>query len=558
MHLTVLLVLVAAAVYGHPTTESQTPPGDVNKPGRSRRNLWRLPRILLRAIHSDSRPSENSIYQWFNPKAGLNSAAIAGMRITANIPSVNLDNIPGVSSITCKDDKVTMVVSSIADLAEWELQKILLLIDSRHKCQKSKMAKFVMLVATSWTIDTTTSTIVFDTKDPQTEGVTGSYVIVANPGTGLPKPVNPTSPVTNLEKRDDTDKTSALPVLFDKTMKVPLVLSASIERNIVLGSVGSGNTLTLGCNPCSIKGETTIFFKAKGVLFQIPQISVTWEGDLDIIAVLALKAQANIVLKSPDLTLFEYPFSPIYIPGILNLGPSVKLVASAHVSLTAAISVELELSCKMPKFFTKLSATKKVAQYPIDPQYSISASATASINGEAKVAIGPQLALNVYVFGLSIPKTSIEMEVALFMDFSLVGKIQKNLISGGANDGTATLTALASMGIGAGVSANLFGVCFSLYTSPILKVFTKEYVKTLEFGKPPAEVDSIESAIRRSTQAIKHAIKHPLIGANPRTTEQATVPKTKRPIIVAHTQSTTQYFKKFHKYAATKIADNKL
>ncbi|KAH6582330.1 hypothetical protein BASA61_008593 [Batrachochytrium salamandrivorans] len=370
MHLTVLLVLVAAAVYGHPTTESQTPPGDVNKPGRSRRNLWRLPRILLRAIHSDSRPSENSIYQWFNPKAGLNSAAIAGMRITANIPSVNLDNIPGVSSITCKDDKVTMVVSSIADLAEWELQKILLLIDSRHKCQKSKMAKFVMLVATSWTIDTTTSTIVFDTKDPQTEGVTGSYVIVANPGTGLPKPVNPTSPVTNLEKRDDTDKTSALPVLFDKTMK----------------------------------GETTIFFKAKGVLFQIPQISVTWEGDLDIIAVLALKAQANIVLKSPDLTLFEYPFSPIYIPGILNLGPSVKLVASAHVSLTAAISVELELSCKMPKFFTKLSATKKVAQYPIDPQYSISASATASINGEAKVAIGPQLALNVYVFGLSIPK----------------------------------------------------------------------------------------------------------------------------------------------------------
>ncbi|KAH9248179.1 hypothetical protein BASA81_014172 [Batrachochytrium salamandrivorans] len=232
---------------------------------------------------------------------------------------------------------------------------------------KEQDGKFVMLVATSWTIDTTTSTIVFDTKDPQTEGVTGSYVIVANPGTGLPKPVNPTSPVTNLEKRDDTDKTSALPVLFDKTMKVPLVLSASIERNIVLGSVGSGNTLTLGCNPCSIKGETTIFFKAKGVLFQIPQISVTWE---------------------------------------------VKLVASAHVSLTAAISVELELSCKMPKFFTKLSATKMVAQYPIDPQYSISASATASINGEAKVAIGPQLALNVYVFGLSIPKTSIEMEVS--------------------------------------------------------------------------------------------------------------------------------------------------
>ncbi|KAH6593607.1 hypothetical protein BASA61_004256 [Batrachochytrium salamandrivorans] len=269
------------------------------------------PKTVLRAIHSDSRPSENSVYQWFNPKAGLNSAAIAGMQITASIPSVNLDNIPGVSSITCNDDKVTMVVSSIADLADWELQKILLLIDSRHKCQKSKMAKFVMLVATSWMIDTTTSTVVFETKDPQAEGVTGTYVIVASPSTGLPKSVHSTSQVTNLEKRGDTDKNSALPALFDKTMTVPLILNTSTKRNVLLGSVGSSNTLTLGCNPCFIKGKTTVLFEAKGKLFQPPQISVTWEGDLEITAVLALKAQADIVLKSASLTLFESPFTSI-------------------------------------------------------------------------------------------------------------------------------------------------------------------------------------------------------------------------------------------------------
>ncbi|KAH6560784.1 hypothetical protein BASA60_000507 [Batrachochytrium salamandrivorans] len=349
MHPTILLVLVAAAVYGDPTKKTQPPPGGVKKPGRSGRDLWRLPRIALRAIHTDSRPSADSVYQWFNPKAGLNSAAIAGMRITASIPSVNLDNIPGVSSITCNDDKVTMVVFSIDELVEWELQKTLLLIDSRHKCQKGDEAKFVMLVATSWTIDTATGTVVFDTKDPQAEGVTGSYVIVANPSTSASKPVDPTSSVTTLEKRGNTDKTSMFPTLFDKTMTAPLVLSTSTSKNIVLGSTGSGNTLTLGCNPCSIKGETTLFFKAKGVLFRIPQISVTWEGDLDITAVLALKAQADIVLKSPDLTLFEYPFGPIYIPGILNLGPSVKLVASARVSLTAAISAELEISCQDAK-----------------------------------------------------------------------------------------------------------------------------------------------------------------------------------------------------------------
>ncbi|KAH6571790.1 hypothetical protein BASA60_006967 [Batrachochytrium salamandrivorans] len=478
MHLTILLVLIAAAVYGYPTQESQTPPGDVSKPGRSGKDLWKLQRILLRAIHSDSRPSRDSVYQWFNPNAGLNSAAIAGMQITASIPSVNLDNIPGVSSITCNDDKVTMVVSSIAELADWELQKILLLIDYRHKCQKDEIAKFVMLVATSWMIDTTTNTVVFDTKDPQAEVPNGMFY---------------------------------------------------------LGSVGSGNTLTLGCNPCSIRGKTTLLFKAQGKLFHTPKISVTWEGDLDITAIISLKAQADVVLRSSSLTLLESPFTSIHIPGILNLGPSVKLVASARAALTAAISVDLELLAKMPKFFTKLSASEKVAQYPIEPEYSVSASATALVSGETKFTIGPQLALNVGVFGLDIPKTSIEMEVASYMDFSVKGKLQKKIISNGEKGEIATLTALANIGIRAGVSANLFGACFSLYISPILKVFTKEY-KTLMFDEPPAEVVSIESAVKLSAQAIKHAIEHPLIGANPQIAEQSTVPETKRPFIEMHTQ----------------------
>ncbi|KAH9245775.1 hypothetical protein BASA81_016712 [Batrachochytrium salamandrivorans] len=298
-------------------------------------------------------------------------------------------------------------------------------------------------------------------------------------------------------------------------MTIPLILSASTKRNVLLGSVGSGNTLTLGCNPCSIRGKTTLLFKAQGKLFHTPKISVTWEGDLDITAIISLKAQADIVLKSSSLTLLESPFTSIHIPGVLNLGPSVKLVASARASLTAAISVELELSAKIPKFFTKLSASEKVAQYPIEPEYSVSASATALVSGETKFTIGPQLALNVGVFGLDIPKTSIEMEVASYMDFSVKGKLQKKIISNGEKGEIATLTALANIGIRAGVSANLFGVCFSLYISPILKVFTKEY-KTLMFDEPPAEVVSIESAVKLSAQAIKHAIEHPLIGANPK------------------------------------------
>ncbi|KAH6560785.1 hypothetical protein BASA60_000508 [Batrachochytrium salamandrivorans] len=134
------------------------------------------------------------------------------------------------------------------------------------------------------------------------------------------------------------------------------------------------------------------------------------------------------------------------------------------------------------------------------------------------------------------------MQVAAFMDFSVKGRIHKKIISDEARDVTATLTALASVGIGAGVSASLLGINFDLYTSPVLKVFTKEYTTPL-FNKPPAEIASRESAMRPSTQANKPTTNQPPIRPNSRITTQAPPQGVKRPLIVMRTYSTTQYAK---------------
>ncbi|KAH6575130.1 hypothetical protein BASA62_002108 [Batrachochytrium salamandrivorans] len=64
--------------------------------------------LVLRAFSCDAKPSKDSIAQWYDPSAGENSGVIAGMKIAASVPSVNLDNIEGVSSITCTENKVTM------------------------------------------------------------------------------------------------------------------------------------------------------------------------------------------------------------------------------------------------------------------------------------------------------------------------------------------------------------------------------------------------------------------------------------------------------------------
>ncbi|KAL5037505.1 hypothetical protein RTP6_004933 [Batrachochytrium dendrobatidis] len=81
----------------------------------------------------DQAPSPETILQWYDPLKGRDSIVVAGMKITANVPSVNLDNIQSLLSIKCNQDRVTMVLTEPLPSTNWKVQKTLLVIGSQHE-----------------------------------------------------------------------------------------------------------------------------------------------------------------------------------------------------------------------------------------------------------------------------------------------------------------------------------------------------------------------------------------------------------------------------------------
>ncbi|KAH6599313.1 hypothetical protein BASA61_002602 [Batrachochytrium salamandrivorans] len=108
MYSTPLLLLVSAIVYALPMDSIQTPTQDSRlyiKRGLSGEHSGTA---VMRPYVNDNSPSQTTIVQWVDPSYGPNSNAVASMQIKASVPSVSLDNLDGLDSITCSGSLVTV------------------------------------------------------------------------------------------------------------------------------------------------------------------------------------------------------------------------------------------------------------------------------------------------------------------------------------------------------------------------------------------------------------------------------------------------------------------
>ncbi|KAH6577839.1 hypothetical protein BASA62_000656 [Batrachochytrium salamandrivorans] len=481
MQLSVLLILAASVVYELSAEGIDTPLGDQRGSRRTNKDLWRTPMLVLRAFSCDAKPSKESVAQWYDPSAGENSGVIAGMKIAASVPSVNLDNIEGVSSITCTENKVTMVTTSITDCLDWNLEKTLLLIDVKHNCGVKREEKFNMLLATTWTVDIKSLTVVFETIDPEAAGVTGTYDIVATPGVHLNTHKQPKEKIV----KSNGKKKSRCPVLFDKTKNMRLNVDASINRNFDLRSLDGDTSIHMGCNPCTLKGESMIIIKANGRLFKRPEISVTWEGNVDVIAMISFKADVSMTKESNEITLLQYPIGAIHIPGILTVGPTLTLNARGQVVVSGSVDADIAFSSSLPNFHAKISTIEKKRVSGFSPVYSITADVNAAIQGKAQLVLAPKLELSASIFNHKVEAISISLDAEMGMTFEMCAKLEAEGSSSKAISGSAEATVSVALDISTSVNANLFGSDISLYSSKSFEMFKKCRVVKTNFEKPP-------------------------------------------------------------------------
>ncbi|KAJ8331333.1 hypothetical protein BDV3_000863 [Batrachochytrium dendrobatidis] len=466
----------------------------------------------MRPYHNDSRPSEHSICHWYDPTRGNNSIIVAGMKLTASVPSVNLENSHGLESIKCQGDKVFASYQTLKEAQSWTVEPTLLIISALHKCGPNNTAEFVMLLAQSWTIVVETKTIVFTTVDPQTAGVTGNYEVIALPAVESRQHdfIAPTTEEPRrIYKRDMSESELEHHELvkrifhFDNSYHLPLNIDIGISTvvDLPLGKVG---TLTTGCDPCGIYGQSVATFHAFGGLFETPGVSLNWEGHVQLTANMLFRLKANVNVEQSEVTLVELPITPINIPGFLVVGPELMLNGRADVAILADIDVHANFTAALPHFRAFLSSSDPKNITGFVPVYSLRTDAHVEIDANIKVALIPKLALVAKIFGKDLLHTSLSLDNTADLKIGLHAKTNKTITSTDGKpldpriSGDASANGCITLSVGTTLIGELFTIkkdlitiapkkiidkCFNV-NSPNLTIATKGPRKTASAPKP--------------------------------------------------------------------------
>ncbi|KAH6572106.1 hypothetical protein BASA62_003574 [Batrachochytrium salamandrivorans] len=376
MYYTPLLLLVSTIVYALPMDSIQTPAQDSRLYIKREVSGEHSGAAVMRPYVNDNSPSQTTIVQWFDPSYGPNSNAVASMQIKASVPSVSLDNLDGLDSITCSGSLVTVSLKSVTDILTWEDRDILLVIGSHHHCGPDHTDVITMLLASSWYVDSKASTVVFNTMDPEAAGVTGEYnIYVSFIDDTAASPSEPDQSedlgYQELEKRQsDTD--AATP----DTAK--LAGNQQFNGNLFR----SAGTKTIANIPRDCKGKFPILLRTFGSLFKKPAISFTWSARVDIQSKMDFSAETEKGSETAD--------------------PAVELRDQA-VNLPDVIS-------SFSKLHDQVKSLESASTNGPEELGQADTIANAHYKANAVVSLMPQLALQIQVFGTNIISTTIDLK----------------------------------------------------------------------------------------------------------------------------------------------------
>ncbi|KAK5664393.1 hypothetical protein QVD99_000001 [Batrachochytrium dendrobatidis] len=434
--------------------------------------------LKIRPYLQDQTPSPETILQWYDPLKGRDSIVVAGMKITANVPSVNLDNIQSLLSIKCNQDRVTMVLTEPLPNTNWKVQKTLLVIGSQHGCGVGNSAEQALLLATDWMLDAQRKIVVFTTTNPEKAGVTGSFEILALPGVESSQGGGiTTDDISNgqasthlLQKRGRVSKPNA------KTVGIALNLDLKASPSIELNPADVGGVFRVGCNPCGIKAQTTLVFRAAGRLFKKPKYSLTWEGDIDMYAMLSFDIGVRLDKRLVSIPIFEYPLTPIYIPGVLSLGPKLVFEFNMDASISAEVRSKANLTVSYSNFETSIASNEKNTYRGFNPVYTSNVEADKLVaETRLEFALTPKLKLAAEVFKFDLLETSLSIANKVGINFGIQKDISNLENIKRLDSGPTSFDVNLSVDVGMSLDGEVFGFSKVLYTIFTKTIFERRY-----------------------------------------------------------------------------------
>ncbi|KAH6601868.1 hypothetical protein BASA61_001668 [Batrachochytrium salamandrivorans] len=485
--LTVSSLVTATPVSSKPKCHAKSVPEPVVvKPAKPAKPLPSPAK--MRPFYQDNKPSEHSVCHWYDGTRGNDSIIIAGMRLTASVPSVNMNNVPGLNDIKCVGDKVSASFDTLAETEGWSVEPTLLIIPGRFKCGPKNAAEFALLFTEAWVVNISTNTIVFKTADPKASGVTGKYEILASSAVdsrqdGYVAPPEHVKP-RRVYKRDMSESELEHHELvkrifhFDNSYHLPLNIDMGISKTVQLPIADVG-MLTTGCEPCGIHGESVATFRAFGGLFETPGVSFNWEGHVSVFANMLFNLDIKKNIETGEVTLVELPITAINVPGILVVGPNLMLNARADVAILANVNVHANFSASLPHFRAFLSSSEPKIVTGFTPVYDLTTDASLDIDAHVKLALIPKIALSAKVFGAEILRTSLsldstaDLKVGLHARAGVIVKSVPNKPTAPSTDGGIGVAGCINMSVDAKLVGEIFGIKKDLVTIPRKTIIDK-------------------------------------------------------------------------------------
>ncbi|CAG8536864.1 4002_t:CDS:1 [Paraglomus brasilianum] len=352
---------------------------------------------------------------------GPGASHYANVVFQTTIPSFNPDETEGIVNINCNasDNTITFVVDDEASRNEVESwpEKVMVLINEKWNCFGKEGTQFYLVG--NKTVSEKENSVKFTTTPCQVLKWSNNFVMDLNWEHQKKRSLGRRS----MSRRFDADKDQEidLSALFDPAT------GASSKPNVPLLTVGKGAVSeSILCANCFLKGNATVSLHIEGTSIppKVTNATLTINGNLDINIDLKFNTQVAGTLSTPDVQLLEVPLTPLGVPGLFNVGPSIILAASADLHGSATVSLTTGGLISYPNFSASVSLlddpSSSFTQTGFDPVITANdAPPTVGLTVSAGIAghLKPQLALSVSVLdGLLDAKTGLQVVTTLSAD----------------------------------------------------------------------------------------------------------------------------------------------
>ncbi|CAG8564779.1 6998_t:CDS:1, partial [Ambispora leptoticha] len=401
----------------------------------------------------------------FKPSSQLRGTYIqkgkeAGHRVDitfdTNIPSLNPDQTGVVSDIKCTnnkqgDDIITLTIKdsdNIKMVDNWPRGDLMLLISHEWECFGNKTTQFFL--ANNKTIEADKLLVHFTTKPCDVLKWSKSFSFDLS----WEKPTTSTSSTNDKNKQRRRRKhrrnhRRGLAKVFDDSGAVNVDKSNTIDLSMLynattgksshpnipliktgqsIGSNGTGTGESLVCANCYVNGQAAISLHIEGTTLPNPQITnatISMDGNLNFNFDLSINGEIGVTPSTPDIQIFELPLSPLGVPNVFNIGPSLILAASAQVSTSVTGTVYTGGSISYPHFH--MSASLLDDKNPNFQQFGFDATTTpkdpsvgVTVSTGIAGSLKPQIALSVDIMnGLLQAKTGFQVITTLGADITV-------------------------------------------------------------------------------------------------------------------------------------------